>query len=143
MNKVEKNSERRPSEAASQGPLPDSENGEPENGTLDGTPTEQAEPMAEGDLTPGRARINRQEVDYNAKQMFNMATGKETRKRRRVEDTEEGKAEEADAATIRGGSFYISSIQPSVFPFKTPPLMRLASRVGASEWSASTGDVGC
>jgi len=105
INKVEKNSERRPSEVASQGPLPDRENGEPENGTLDGTPTEQAEPIAEGDLTPGRARINRQEVNYNVKQMFNMATGEETRTRRRVEDTEEGKVEEAGAATTRGGSF--------------------------------------
>ncbi|KAK5660857.1 hypothetical protein OQA88_12228 [Cercophora sp. LCS_1] len=69
-------------------PLPGGENEKPDIVMLNGTPAESTETPTEGDLTPGRARRNRQEVNYNVKQMWATAVGKEPRKRRRAEDAE-------------------------------------------------------
>ncbi|KAK3946292.1 hypothetical protein QBC46DRAFT_415272 [Diplogelasinospora grovesii] len=57
------------------------------NGNVNGQlVTEQADDLAEGELTPSRSRRTRQEINYNVKQMWNTAIGKETRKRRRGDD---------------------------------------------------------
>ncbi|KAL2160328.1 hypothetical protein VTH06DRAFT_1501 [Thermothelomyces fergusii] len=65
-------------------------NGEGEhapNGTqANGTAADAAEELAEGELTPGRSRRARQDINYNVKQMWNNAVGKETKKRRKLGD---------------------------------------------------------
>lgn len=55
------------------------------NGT-NGVVTDNPEDLAEGELTPGRARRTRQDINYNVKQMWNNAVGKETRKRRKGDE---------------------------------------------------------
>jgi len=60
-----------------------------------GVSPDASEEPAEGELTPSRARRTRQEVNYNVKQMWNTAIGKEpSRKRRRVIDEDNGQVEE-------------------------------------------------
>ena len=64
-------------------------NGEPGklvNGQTNGTIGDLTEDLAEGELTPGRSRRTRQDINYNVKQMWNNAVGKEPRKRRRGGD---------------------------------------------------------
>ncbi|SPQ27450.1 b480a7fe-3759-45c4-bb03-1b0c72cb2fef [Thermothielavioides terrestris] len=56
------------------------------NGQANGSALETAEELAEGELTPGRSRRARQDINYNVKQMWNNAVGKETRKRRKLGD---------------------------------------------------------
>lgn len=63
------------------------------NGQLNGSVADLAEELAEGELTPGRARRARQDINYNVKQMWNNAVGRETRKRRRLGD-ENGQVDE-------------------------------------------------
>jgi hypothetical protein len=62
-------------------------NGEGElalNGQANGSVADPAEELAEGELTPGRSRRTRLDINYNVKQMWNNAVGKETRKRRKL-----------------------------------------------------------
>lgn len=47
---------------------------------------EAADELAEGELTPGRSRRTRQDINYNVKQMWRNAVGQETRKRRKLSD---------------------------------------------------------
>jgi hypothetical protein len=47
---------------------------------------EPGDDMAEGELTPSRSRRARQDINYNVKQMWNNAVGREPRKRRRHGD---------------------------------------------------------
>ncbi|KAK3343909.1 hypothetical protein B0T25DRAFT_311305 [Lasiosphaeria hispida] len=54
---------------------------------------DQPEELAEGELTPSRSRRTRAEINYNVKQMWNNAVGKETKKRRR-HDEENGQVDE-------------------------------------------------
>ncbi|KAJ4307049.1 hypothetical protein N0V88_000424 [Collariella sp. IMI 366227] len=54
------------------------------NGHLNGLVADAAEEPAEGELTPSRSRRARQDINYNVKQMWNNAVGKETRKRRKL-----------------------------------------------------------
>ncbi|KAL2259946.1 hypothetical protein VTK26DRAFT_6202 [Humicola hyalothermophila] len=65
-------------------------NGEPGNsvnGQSSGSPVDLGEELAEGELTPGRSRRRaRQDINYNVKQMWNNAVGRETRKRRKLND---------------------------------------------------------
>ncbi|KAK4100994.1 hypothetical protein N658DRAFT_426589 [Parathielavia hyrcaniae] len=56
------------------------------NGQSNGTVVDPAEELAEGELTPGRSRRTRQDINYNVKQMWNKQVGKETRKRRKLGD---------------------------------------------------------
>jgi len=65
-------------------PIPDAE--KLVNGLTNGAQQDLLEDGAEGELTPSRSRRTRQEVNYNVKQMWNTAIGKETRKRRRMEE---------------------------------------------------------
>ncbi|KAH6847943.1 hypothetical protein B0I37DRAFT_154447 [Chaetomium sp. MPI-CAGE-AT-0009] len=59
--------------------------GEPApNGQANGSVADPAEELAEGELTPGRSRRTRLDINYNVKQMWNNAVGKETRKRRKL-----------------------------------------------------------
>ncbi|KAK4455608.1 hypothetical protein QBC34DRAFT_71115 [Podospora aff. communis PSN243] len=51
-----------------------------------GVSPEASEEPAEGELTPSRSRRTRQEVNYNVRQMWNTAVGKEPRKRRRTDE---------------------------------------------------------
>ncbi|KAL2171649.1 hypothetical protein VTG60DRAFT_2217 [Thermothelomyces hinnuleus] len=68
--------------------------GEPTlNRQANGTVTDAAEELAEGELTPGRSRRTRQDINYNVKQMWNNAVGKETKKRRKLGD-EHGQLDE-------------------------------------------------
>ncbi|KAK3903367.1 hypothetical protein C8A05DRAFT_14664 [Staphylotrichum tortipilum] len=62
-------------------------------GHTNGSVVDHAEDLAEGELTPGRARRARQDINYNVKQMWNNAVGRETRKRRKLGD-EHGQADE-------------------------------------------------
>ena len=69
-----------------------------EDATLIGHPNgsvvDPSEDLAEGELTPGRARRRaRQDINYNVKQMWNNAVGRETRKRRKLGD-EHGQVDE-------------------------------------------------
>lgn len=71
-------------------------NGEAEkttNGPPNGSVADNSEELAEGELTPSRSRRARQEINYNVKQMWNNAVGRETRKRRRFGD-EHGQVDE-------------------------------------------------
>ncbi|KAH6621209.1 hypothetical protein B0J18DRAFT_220652 [Chaetomium sp. MPI-SDFR-AT-0129] len=54
------------------------------NGHLNGSGLDPADEFAEGELTPSRSRRTRQDINYNVKQMWNNAVGKETRKRRKL-----------------------------------------------------------
>jgi hypothetical protein len=63
------------------------------NGQTNGAVADPAEELAEGELTPGRSRRTRQDINYNVKQMWNNAVGKETRKRRKMGD-EHGQVDE-------------------------------------------------
>lgn len=56
------------------------------NGPTNDSVVDGAEEFAEGELTPGRSRRARQDINYNVKQMWNNAVGKETRKRRKLGD---------------------------------------------------------
>jgi hypothetical protein len=56
------------------------------NGQTNGSVADPAEELAEGELTPGRSRRTRQDINYNVKQMWNNAVGKEPRKRRKLGD---------------------------------------------------------
>ena len=57
------------------------------NGQTNGASLDPADDLAEGELTPGRARRRaRQDINYNVKQMWNNAVGRETRKRRKFSD---------------------------------------------------------
>lgn len=57
------------------------------NWEVNGTSTADAgEELAEGDLTPNRSRRHRTEVNYNVRQLWNTAVGREPRKRRRGDD---------------------------------------------------------
>ncbi|KAK4155234.1 hypothetical protein C8A00DRAFT_13717 [Chaetomidium leptoderma] len=56
------------------------------NGQTNGSVADPADELAEGELTPGRSRRTRQDINYNVKQMWNNAVGKETRKRRKLGD---------------------------------------------------------
>ncbi|KAL2265569.1 hypothetical protein VTJ83DRAFT_6669 [Remersonia thermophila] len=47
---------------------------------------EHADELAEGELTPSRSRRARQDINYNVKQMWNNAVGREPRKRRKQGD---------------------------------------------------------
>ncbi|KAH6614521.1 hypothetical protein B0J18DRAFT_389232 [Chaetomium sp. MPI-SDFR-AT-0129] len=60
-----------------------SEGGIALNGQANGNRLDLAEKFAEGELTPSRSRRTRQDINYNVKQMWNNAVGKETRKRRK------------------------------------------------------------
>ncbi|KAL2193514.1 hypothetical protein P885DRAFT_72124 [Corynascus similis CBS 632.67] len=54
------------------------------DGQPNGSVADTAEELAEGELTPGRSRRTRQDINYNVKQMWNNAVGRETRKRRKM-----------------------------------------------------------
>jgi hypothetical protein len=56
------------------------------NGQANGSVVDPAEELAEGELTPSRSRRTRQDINYNVKQMWNNAVGRETRKRRKLGD---------------------------------------------------------
>lgn len=56
------------------------------NGHMNGVVADGLEELADGELTPGRARRTRQDINYNVKQMWNNAVGKETRKRRKGDE---------------------------------------------------------
>ncbi|KAK4239246.1 hypothetical protein C8A03DRAFT_14322 [Achaetomium macrosporum] len=56
------------------------------NGQTNGLTADAVEELAEGELTPGRSRRARQDINYNVKQMWNNAVGRETRKRRKLGD---------------------------------------------------------
>ncbi|KAL2018640.1 hypothetical protein VTK56DRAFT_543 [Thermocarpiscus australiensis] len=56
------------------------------NGQTNGSVPDSVDDLAEGELTPGRSRRARQDINYNVKQMWNNAVGKETRKRRKFGD---------------------------------------------------------
>lgn len=62
------------------------ETGATVNGHTNGSLVDTAEELAEGELTPGRSRRARQDINYNVKQMWNNAVGKEPRKRRKFGD---------------------------------------------------------
>ncbi|KAK0740674.1 hypothetical protein B0T18DRAFT_440247 [Schizothecium vesticola] len=59
------------------------------NGQVPGVATEPTEELGEEELTPGRARRTRPEINYNVKQLWSKAVGKEPRKRRRASDETE------------------------------------------------------
>lgn len=63
------------------------------NVQTNGSVADPAEELADGELTPGRSRRTRQDINYNVKQMWNNAVGKETRKRRKLGD-EQGQVDE-------------------------------------------------
>lgn len=50
--------------------------------------------LAEGETTPSRSRRARQDINYNVKQMWNTAVGKETRKRRKLSSEEQAQLDE-------------------------------------------------
>ncbi|EAA34215.3 hypothetical protein GE21DRAFT_3024 [Neurospora crassa] len=56
------------------------------NWEVNSTSLADTEELAEGDLTPNRSRRHRTEVNYNVRQLWNTAVGKEPRKRRRADD---------------------------------------------------------
>jgi hypothetical protein len=56
------------------------------NGQTNGFTADAVEDLAEGELTPGRSRRTRPDINYNVKQMWNNAVGRETRKRRKLGD---------------------------------------------------------
>jgi hypothetical protein len=56
------------------------------NGQANGAVADTLEELAEGELTPGRSRRARQDINYNVKQMWNNAVGRETRKRRKGDE---------------------------------------------------------
>ncbi|KAK3387002.1 hypothetical protein B0H63DRAFT_392829 [Podospora didyma] len=55
---------------------------------FNGSLADQADDLAEGELTPGRARRQRPEINYNLKKMMATALGRTTGKRRRSSDDE-------------------------------------------------------
>jgi hypothetical protein len=64
-------------------------NGEAEKmvkGQTNGSLADPADELAEGELTPGRSRRTRLDINYNVKQMWRNAVGQETRKRRKLSD---------------------------------------------------------
>ncbi|KAL1838892.1 hypothetical protein VTJ49DRAFT_2083 [Mycothermus thermophilus] len=61
--------------------------------TQGGALNEHADDLAEGELTPSRSRRARQDINYNVKQMWNNAVGREPRKRRKQGD-ESGQQDE-------------------------------------------------
>ncbi|KAK4228411.1 hypothetical protein QBC38DRAFT_157042 [Podospora fimiseda] len=59
------------------------------------TPETMDEPvLAEGETTPSRSRRARQDINYNVKQLWSKAVGKETRKRRKESTEEQAQLEE-------------------------------------------------
>lgn len=59
------------------------------NGQVPGVATEPTEELGEEEVTPGRARRTRPEINYNVKQTFNNLVGNKPRKRRRASDETE------------------------------------------------------
>ncbi|KAK4205643.1 hypothetical protein QBC40DRAFT_578 [Triangularia verruculosa] len=73
-------------------------NGQVNGGSLPDTPDEL---MPDGDTTPNRSRRTKQNVNYNVRQMWNTAVGKETKKRRKFgEAVENGANQQVDEHII-------------------------------------------
>ncbi|KAK4662670.1 hypothetical protein QC763_605630 [Podospora pseudopauciseta] len=73
-------------------------NGQVNGGSLPDTPDEF---MPEGDTTPNRSRRTKQNVNYNVRQMWNTAVGKEPKKRRKFGDAvENGANQQVDEHVI-------------------------------------------
>ncbi|KAK0741688.1 hypothetical protein B0T21DRAFT_408547 [Apiosordaria backusii] len=73
-------------------------NGQVNGGSLPDTPDEL---LPDGDTTPNRSRRTKQNVNYNVRQMWNTAVGKEPRKRRKFgEAVENGASQQVDEHII-------------------------------------------
>lgn len=66
------------------------------NGHVNGDVLDDAEEQAEGELTPGRSRRARHQINYNLKLLSDQAAGKERRRRRKAE----GKTDHGDECRI-------------------------------------------
>ncbi|KAK3304444.1 uncharacterized protein B0T15DRAFT_241837 [Chaetomium strumarium] len=64
------------------------------NGHTNGFTPDAVEELAEGELTPGRSRRARQDINYNVKQMWKNAVGRETKKRRKFGDEQSPPSDE-------------------------------------------------
>jgi hypothetical protein len=60
--------------------------GESVDSLANGAVSDMMDALSEEELTPSRSRRTRQDINYNVRQMWNTAVGKETRKRRRFSD---------------------------------------------------------